>query len=159
MKKISPEIRERLPQQCQQCPVVRRFDFILQLSEDLGDKFIKKAQEHLDLADKHDSLGDQIMSDTFRSFGQSEGRLAMTDAELQMLYEKKLDEVIAKADNQCPGSMRGTDGGGSRFYSVMAYLAGERTCLNPAFEQLVDDSVISVQLKMGNWHSEGVTDQ
>lgn len=142
------DIFKDVPKRCRNCPVLARFSMLLANS----DQWIENDQVHtLKLLDQVEKLdGPEVSFAREMTRERAEHIARTTPYELKDKYEEAADFIKHYVDDQCPGPKRGTGEGG--FLGAVVYVMGEKSCQNPNFAHLVNDEVISVQLKMGNWH-------
>ena len=144
------DIFKDVPKRCRNCPVLARFSMLLASSNEL----IEDDQVHtLKLLDKAEKLDGPEVSFAREMTRQRAGLIAETTPyELKDKYEEAADFIKHYVNDECPGPKRGSGLGG--VLGVVGYVMGEKSCRNPNFSHLVNDEVISAQLKMGNWHPD-----
>jgi hypothetical protein len=147
MKLKNPRFQD-VPEQCRNCPVLERFDVLLENAEH---SIAKYQEEAFDLLDEANQLGDGPEHEFTRGSlkGSAELWAKMANYDHRDEYSEAADFIVRCVTDSCPGSKRGS--GDSGAWGALAWLTGERSCLNPNFVHLLEDETIALQLKLGGW--------
>lgn len=145
--KIRDEISSELPDQCRDCPVVKRYEHLLRLAEYEGKHHCESAAGLLDEAE---TLGPGPGREALHPLGMMEGEMAVEMWDWELEIRANLSQITSEIDNKCPGSIRGTRDQ-NKLFRFLDFVTGERSCRNPHFIKFIGDRAIYTQLKEGNW--------
>lgn len=162
---LPKEIRDRVPDRCKRCPTLLKLAQHALMEQGLGNSSARKALRSLDRAETADEtlpgVAARHRADAAVHGGRSERMLAQRDDTLATI-----DELVP-ATEECPGALLGNYTVRSRAELLLTQVAGqywgwgprERSCPNPAFEDMQSDPDINGALRYGNWVGGVVIDR